>query len=74
VPGSEIGTQLVEQLAMVWPIREVMVAVEDRQLRIDDGFAGLLRQPGVVRRRDGSSEWGGACWGIGCSRQGGEAV
>src|SRR5271169_1735926 len=59
VPGGEIGARLVEEIAMVRTIPEVMMGVDDRQRGIEDRFAGLLCEPGVVWRRDGSSESGG---------------
>jgi hypothetical protein len=59
VPSGEIGEQLVEQVAMVRSIPEVMVGVDDRQFGIEDRLRRLLCQPRVVRRRDASPELGG---------------
>jgi hypothetical protein len=59
MPGGEIGEQLVEQIAMVRPISEMMVSVDDRQFRVQDRFRRLLCEPGVVWRRDRSAELGG---------------
>jgi len=59
VPGIEVSAQLVNQIAMVRPIPEMMVGVDDRQFGIEDRFRRLLGQPRVVWRRYGSSELGG---------------
>jgi hypothetical protein len=58
VPGVEIGEELFEQVAMVRAIRwpKVMMGVNDRQLRIEDWFSGLPRQPGFVRRLNAPPE------------------
>ncbi len=46
------GEELVEQIAVVRAVPQVMVGVDDRQVGIEHRLAWLLRQPRVVGRED----------------------
>jgi hypothetical protein len=52
VAGAQVGEQLVEQVAMIGPIPEVMVRVDDRQVGIEDGLGRRLPEPRLARCGD----------------------
>ena len=52
VTGSEVGEQLVQQVTVVRPLPQVMVGVDDRQLRLENRLGLGAGQPGVVGRPD----------------------
>ena len=79
VAGAEVGEQLVEQVAMVGPLPQVMVGVDDRQLGLEDRLGRRLGQPRLGRRADAPvagrprvlahvSACGGRCRGRGSGR------
>jgi hypothetical protein len=47
--GPEIGEQLRKQIAIIWAIPEVMMGVDDRQLRLDDLLVPLV-EPALADR------------------------
>jgi hypothetical protein len=48
VAGAEVGQQLVEQVAMIRPDPQMMVRVDDRQVRLEDRLGRRLGQPRLV--------------------------
>ncbi len=52
VAGADVVEKLVEQVAMVRTLPQVMVRVDDGQFGIEDGLGRLLGQPRLVRRID----------------------
>ena len=48
VAGAGVGQQLVQQVAMVGVIPQMMVRIDDRQVRLEDRLARLFREPCFV--------------------------
>ena len=54
VAGAEIGEQLVQQVAVVGPLPQMMMRVDDRQLGLEDRLGRRLGEPRLVRGTDPS--------------------
>jgi hypothetical protein len=52
VARAQVGQQLVEQIAMVGPIPQVMVRVDDGQVGIEDGLGRRRPEPCLARCGD----------------------
>jgi hypothetical protein len=52
VAGTDIGEKVVEQVAMIRPLPQVMVGIDNGQVRSEDRLRRLFRQPHLVRRGD----------------------
>ena len=50
VAGVRVGQQLVEQIAVAAAQPQMMVRIDDRQLRLDDRLRRGGREPGFIRR------------------------
>ena len=58
VPAAQVREQFVQQVAMIGAMPQMMMRIDDRQIRIEDRLRGRLGQPCLVRRVD-SAESGG---------------
>jgi hypothetical protein len=61
VPAVEVREQFVQQITMFWTLPEVMMRINNREVRIEDRFRQRLRQPRIIRWMD-SPESGGLSW------------
>ena len=52
VAGVEVGEQLVEEIAVIAALPQMMVGIDDRQIRVEHGLVGGRREPCLVRRVD----------------------
>jgi hypothetical protein len=52
VAGVEVGEQLVEEIAVIAALPQMMVGIDDRQVRVQHGFVGGRGEPCLVRRVD----------------------
>src|SRR4051812_48428893 len=52
VAGVQVGEEIIQQVALVGPLPEVMVGVDDRQRGLEDRLRGGARQPFGIGRKD----------------------
>jgi hypothetical protein len=52
VTGAEVGEQLVQQVAVVRAIPQMVMRVDDRKVRLEDGLGGRFPEPVLARWRD----------------------
>jgi hypothetical protein len=52
MPGLEIGAQLIEQIAVVGALPQMMVRVDDRQIGVEHRLGRRGGEPCLVRRVD----------------------
>ncbi len=52
MPGREIGEQLVEQIAVIGALPQMMVRIDDRQIGVEHRLRGRGGEPWLVRRVD----------------------
>ena len=52
VAGADVGEELVQQVAVVRAVPQVMMGVDDRQVGLEDRLGRLLGQPRLVGRVD----------------------
>ena len=62
VARSQVREQFVQQITMIWTVPEVMVCINNRQIRFQNRFSWRLAQPGLIRRVDPAEP--GRCPGL----------